>query len=290
MVTPRSALAISVSAAAIVIALKWGAWWTTGSVGFLSDAMHSLVNLAAASFALIMVFVARRPPNREYPFGFGKAEYFSAAFEGGLICAAAVAIIYAVIERILHPEPLQPLGLGSALSACGALINFAVAQMLIRVGRLQRSPATEGDGRHLMADVWITTGVIAGVAIAGATHWSWPDNAAGLLVAANLARVGRKLIATSLSGLLDAAWPEADVRRLEDALRAHESEGASFRNVRTRRGGAHRFASAELWVPPGASITRADSIASAAEQAVRQYDIVLLVRIKPNGSASNAHS
>lgn len=205
MPTPRQALAISVSAAVVVITLKWGAWWTTGSVGFLSDAMHSLVNLGAASFALLMVFVARRPPSPEHPYGFGKAEYFSSAFEGGLICAAATAILYAVVQHIRHPEPLQPLGLGAALSVCGALINLAVAQLLLRVGRRHRSLATEGDGRHLMADVWITFGVIVGVSIAGITHWSWPDYGAGLLVAGNLVRVGWKLISTSLSGLLDAA-------------------------------------------------------------------------------------
>lgn len=278
---PRTALGISVAAAVVVISLKWAAWWTTGSVGFLSDAMHSLVNLGAASFALLMVFVARRPPNPEYPYGFGKAEYFSAAFEGGLICAAAVAIVYAVIQRILHPQPLQPLGLGTALSATGATINGAVAQMLVRVGRKYRSPASEGDGRHLMADVWITAGVIVGVGIAGITGWSWPDYAAGLLVAGNLARVGWKLISNSLSGLLDAAWPEQDIRRLNGALNGLQAEGAVFKTLRTRRSGAHRFASVELWVPAGSSVTRADSIATEAERAAARMDIALLVRIKP---------
>ncbi|HZP94067.1 MAG TPA: cation diffusion facilitator family transporter [Burkholderiales bacterium] len=280
-ITPAQALALSLTAALAIVALKWGAWWTTGSVGFLSDALHSLVNVAGAGFAWLMVLFARRPPSAAYPFGYGKAEYFSAAFEGGLIAAAAAGILFAVGERIAHPHVLAPLGTGTGLSVLAACLNLAVARVLIRVGRAHHSLATEGDGRHLMADVWITAGVILGVGAAGLTGWLWLDIAAALLVAVNLIRVGWLLVSRSLAGLLDAAWPGEDIERMQVRLRALESQGASFGPLRTRRSGAWRFATVELRVSPGCTVERADAIAKSAEREASEEGAALLVRIVP---------
>jgi cation diffusion facilitator family transporter len=279
---PQQALALSVAASLAVAGLKGVAWWTSGSVGFLSDALHSLVNVASAAFALAMVWYARRSPTTAYPYGYGKAEYFSSAFGGGLVALAAAGIVFAAAERLLHPQALQPVGLGAALSALAALLNLAVARLLLRVGQEHRSLAAVADGHHLMADVWITAGVIAGVALAAFSGWGSVDAAAALLVGLNLAWVSWRLLASSLGGLLDAAWPDADIARLQQNLQHLESHGARFRALRTRRAGARRFAAVELRVPPGCGIETADAIATAAEQAASAQGATLLVRIAPS--------
>jgi cation diffusion facilitator family transporter len=279
--TPQLALAGSVAAALVVIALKATAWLTTGSVGFLSDAVHSLVNLAGASFALLMVVLARRTPTPAYPYGYGKAEYFSAAFEGALISVAAAAILFAAGERLLHPQPLAPIGTATALSALAAAINLGIARVLLRVGRAHRSLATEADGRHLMADVWITVGVIAGVALAALTGRDWIDAAVAVLLALHLLWVGARLVSSAVGGLMDAAWPAPDIERLQATLREREAEGARFANLRTRRAGARRFAAVELYVPVALGIARADAIAKDAERAAAAAGVALLVRIRP---------
>jgi cation diffusion facilitator family transporter len=281
MKTPQQALAISVGAAAAVVSLKWGAWWLTGSVAFLSDAVHSLVNLAAASFALLMVVFARRAPTASHPYGYGKAEYFSAAFEGALITVAAVGIFVAVTERILSPQALEPVATASGLSALAALINLTVARLLVRAGRAHHSLATEADGRHLLSDVWITVGVLVGVALTALSGWARLDPIVAALVALNLLRTGLLLLARSVSGLLDAAWPNDDIEALQRVLRRLEDEGAAFRNLRTRVSGAQRFASVELTVPPTCAVARANDIARAAEQGASRLGATLLVRIVP---------
>ena len=279
--TPQLALGGSVAAALAVVALKTGAWFTTGSVGFLSDAIHSLVNLAGASFALLMVVLARRAPTSAYPYGYGKAEYFSAAFEGGLIIAAGAAILFVIAEHLLHPQPLQPIGTGMGLSVVAAAISFGIARLLLRVGHEHRSLATEADGRHLMADVWVTAGVIAGVALAALTGRDWIDSAVAALVALNLFWVGARLVSSAVGGLMDAAWPAPDIEHLEATLRAREVDEARFTNLRTRRAGARRFAAVELHVPARMSVARADAIAKNAERSAAAVGIALLVRIRP---------
>lgn len=279
--TPQRALWLSVGAALATIALKWGAWWATGSVGFLSDAVDSIVNLAGAGFALAMVSYARRPPSSAFPYGYGKAEYFSSAFEAILILAAAAGISVLAVERLRAPLPLDSLGAGTALAVAAAAMNFAVARVLVRSGRRHRSLATEADGQHLMADVWMTAGVVAGVVAAGLTGWLWLDPAVALLVAVNLVREGWRLLSFSLGGLMDAAWPAEDFRSAEEALRRLEPEGGAFRNLRTRRAGARRFAFVELHVPGEWSVERADAVARAAEEAAAKHDVTLMVRVTP---------
>jgi cation diffusion facilitator family transporter len=279
--TPPQALAASVAAALAVVGLKVAAWWTTGSVGFLSDAIHSLVNLAGASFALWMVVYARRPASVAYPYGYGKAEYFSALFEGALITIAGVGILAAAGEHLLHPRPLQPLGFGATLSILAAALNFGIGRLLLRVGRAHRSLATEGDGRHLMADAWITAGVIAGVVLARFTGQVWIDALVAALVSLSLFWVGMQLVSNAVGGLMDAAWPHQDIARFEDTLRELEAEGTRFANLRTRRAGARRFAAVELHVPPASGVARADAIARSAERAAAATGVALLVRIRP---------
>jgi cation diffusion facilitator family transporter len=227
------------------------------------------------------VVLARRTPTPAYPYGYGKAEYFSAAFEGALISMAAAGIFFAAGERLLHPQPLEPIGIATGLSALAAAINLGIALMLLRVGRAHRSLATEADGRHLMADVWITVGVIAGVALAALTGRNWIDAAVAVLLALHLLWVGGQLVASAVGGLMDAAWPAPDIERLQATLREREAEGARFANLRTRRAGARRFAAVELYVPAALGITRADTIAKDAERAAAAAGVALLVRIRP---------
>jgi cation diffusion facilitator family transporter len=282
--TPHQALWLSVVAAVITIALKWAAWQATGSVAFLSDALESLVNLAGASFALVMVLYARRPPDEGHPYGHGKAEYFSSAFEGALIALAAAGIIWTAIDRFVHPQPLLSLGLGTGLSIAATLVNLVVARILLRVGKEHRSLAAEADGRHLMTDVWTTVGVIVGVALAGYSEWYWLDPAVAIAVALNILREGWRLISRSVSGLMDGALATEDIRGIEDALAQLDTDGGTFENLRTRSSGAMRFAFVELRVPAGWSVERAHVLAGAAERAASARGITLMVRVVPAGS------
>lgn len=241
-ISPHQALLLSIAAALVTMGLKWVAWRVTGSVGFLSDALESLVNLAGASFALAMVWFARRPADQGHPYGHGKAEYFSSAFEGALIAVAAAGILVAAVRRILDPQPLESLGLGTALSIAATLVNLAMARVLLRVGKAHRSVATEGDGRHLMTDVWTTVGVIIGVGLAGLTGWFWLDPAVAILVALNILREGWQLVHCSVDGLMDGALADEDIREIEAALEQLKSMGGTFANLRTRGSGTNRFA------------------------------------------------
>jgi cation diffusion facilitator family transporter len=279
--TPYQALWLSIAAAVSTILLKWAAAWVTGSVGFLSDALESLVNLLGASFALAMVIYARKPADPGHPFGHGKAEYFASAFEGGLITLAAAGILFAAGQRIVHPEPLQLLALGTVLSVAAALVNLAVARVLLQVGRAHRSLATEADGRHLMTDVWTTAGVIAGVTLAGWTGWYWLDPVVAILVAFNILREGGRLMWRSFHGLMDAALAEDDIERIQSALAKVTREGVTFANLRTRRSGADRYAFVEMHVPADWSVARADESARAAERAVSDHEVALMVRVLP---------
>ena len=286
--TPQRALWLSVAAAAATIGLKWGAWLATGSVAFLSDALDSVTNLAAAGFALWAVSYARRPADAAHPFGYGKAEYFSSALEGALILSTAAGISMVAADRLFVPQPLQSLGLGAALSAAAAAMNFAVARLLIRTGASQRSLATEADGKHLMADVWMTAGVIVGVSAAWLTGWLWLDPLAAGLIALNLLREGWRLVSFSLRGLMDAAWPAADIRGAQEALARLASQDSTFRNLRTRRSGARRFAFVELHVPAGWNVARADALARSAEDAAAEQGVALMVRVVPMGAVTQS--
>jgi cation diffusion facilitator family transporter len=268
--TPQQALQLSIAAAAVTIALKTGAWWLTGSVGYLSDAAESIVNLIAASFALAMVSYARVPADDDHPFGHGKAEYFSAALEGAMIFVAAAVILFFAAERLIHPRPLGHLGTGTALSVAASVVNFAVARVLLRVGRAHRSLALEADSRHLMTDVWTTAGVVIGVALADATGQGWIDPAIAAAVALNIVREGWHLMHRSVGGLMDRAQDDDDVARIESVLRELAPLPCRFANLKTRVSGPLRFAQVDLRVPGSWSVARAHALADEIEDAVRK--------------------
>ncbi|MDY0065781.1 MAG: cation diffusion facilitator family transporter [Steroidobacteraceae bacterium] len=278
--TPRQALQLSVGAALSTIALKSGAWWATGSVGFLSDALESVVNLAGASFALAMVAYAQRPADLDHPSGHGKAEYFAAVFEGVLIVLAAVSIGLAAADRFRNPQPLQAFGLGASLSVLATIINLLMARVLLRVGREHHSLAAEADGRHLMADVWTTVAVLVGVGIAVSTGWYWLDPAVAILVAVNILYEGWRIVRRSIDGLMDAALSVEEIHGIESALRRLESDGVRFTNLRTRLAGARHFAYVDLQVPSDWNVERADALATKAERTVLEDGVTLMVRLK----------
>lgn len=285
-ITPRQALLLSLCAAVTTMGMKSAAWWLTGSVGYLSDALESLVNLAGASFALVMVTYAKRPADPGHPFGHGKAEYFSAAFEGGMIFLAALAILVAAGERLLNPQPLERLGPGSALSVAASIVNLLVARILLSVGRIHRSLALEADARHLMTDVWTTVGVIIGVALAVLTGLYWLDPLVAAAVALNILRQGWQLLQRSADGLMDRALDDEVISRLHAVLAQFSADGCAFANLRTRAAGALQFAQVDLRVPADWSVRRAHDLADALEQAVAEYGINLTTHIEPVASAT----
>ena len=265
-----SYLKLSIGVALVTIALKTGAWWLTDSVGLLSDALESLVNLAGAIFALMMVTVAAQPPDEDHPFGHHKAEYFSSGFEGVLILVAALAIIGAAGFRLGHPQPLQALGLGRglALSVLSAVLNGALAWAMLRKARESRSMALEADARHLFTDVWTSAGVVLGLLAVQATGWLWLDPAIAILVAANIAREGVLLVWRSADGLMDRAL-EPEVRAdIERALAGFRQPTIRFDNLVTRRAGRRRFLDMHMHMPSAWSLGRSAAVRGAVEQAL----------------------
>lgn len=285
ILAPRLAIKLSVGAALATMAIKVAAWGLTGSVGFLSDALESSVNLAGALFALWMLRWALEPADAEHPFGHGKAEYFSAVFEAGLISLAAFAIIGAAGERLLDPRPIEALGLGTLLAVAASLLNLAVARILMASGRAHRSVALEADARHLMTDVWTTAGIIVGVALAWASGWHWLDPVVAILVALNILREGWKLMRGSIDGLMDRALEDEDIARIEAVLASYEARDIRFHGLRTRQAGAQRFANVDLRVPGDWTVTQAHDAADEIERAVglAVAGVRLETHVEPHG-------
>ncbi|MBE0594923.1 MAG: cation diffusion facilitator family transporter [Burkholderiaceae bacterium] len=268
ILAPQQAIRLSVGAALATMAIKVLAWGLTGSIGFLSDALESSVNLAGALFALWMLRWAHEPADEEHPFGHGKAEYFSAIFEAGLISLAALMILGAAGERLLNPRPIEQFGIGVAFAIVASLLNLAVARILLASGRTHRSLAVEADGRHLMTDVWTTVGIIVGVGLAWATGWHWLDPLVAIAVALNILREGWKLMRRSIDGLMDRALGGEEIDRIAAILASYEPRGVRFDNLRTRQAGAQRFANVDLRVPGDWTVIRAHDAADEIERAV----------------------
>ena len=263
-----SYLKISVGVALATIALKTGAWWLTGSVSLLSDALESLVNLAGAIFALMMVTVAAQPPDEGHPYGHHKAEYFSSGFEGVLILVAAMAIIVAAGFRFASPQPIEQLGIGLSLSVISSVMNGALATAMLRKAREHRSMALEGDARHLFTDVWTSAGVVVGLLAVQATGWLWLDPLLAVLVAANIAREGVMLVWRSADGLMDQAL-EPEVRaEIDRTLAEFAHTTIRFDHVTTRRAGARRFVDLHMHMPASWSLGRAAAVRQSVEQAL----------------------
>ena len=240
---------LSIAAALATIVLKGIAWWLTGSVGLLSDALESIVNLAGAIMALAMLSLAALPPDDNHAHGHGKAEYFASAFEGFLILVAAVSIGYAAVGRLLAPRPLEAVGMGLAVSVAASLINLATARLLMAVGRKYNSITLESDAHHLLTDVWTSVGVIAGVGLVWLTGWLWLDPAVALLVAANIVWTGWQLLQRSAAGLMDVSLPEEQVNAINVVLARYREHGLEFHALRTRQAGTRAFITVHVMVP-----------------------------------------
>ncbi len=274
---------LSIGAALATMAIKFVAWVITDSVGLLSDALESTVNLVAAVGATIALAVAARPPDEDHEYGHAKAEYFSSMAEGMMIMVAAATITWAAVDRLLHPEEVQELGVGIAIAAFASAINLAVAVVLGRVGRRHRSIALEADGRHLMTDVWTTAGVIVGVALVGITGWSWLDPVVALAVAANIVVTGARLVARSGQGLMDAALPEDQRALLDEVLASHTTEETMFHGLRTRAAGHRRFMSVHVLVPGAWSVQRSHDFVEVVEAELRSRlpDLTVDTHVEP---------
>lgn len=260
---------LSIAAAVVTIALKAAAWWLTGSVGLLSDALESFVNLAAAVMTLAMLTLAARPPDEAYTYGYSKAEYFASGLEGSLILVAAVVIGYAAIGRLLAPQPLERVGLGLAVSVAASAVNFGVGRVLARAGRHYRSIALEADAEHLMTDVWTSAGVVLGVALVALTGWLWLDPLIALAVAAHIVWIGVGIVRRSAVGLLDHALPETERRAIEDVLEGFRPRGIEFHALRTRAAAGRSFVSMHVLVPGAWSVQRGHDVLEEIEARVR---------------------
>lgn len=242
-------ITLSIAAAIATIALKFIAWQVTGSVGLLSDAAESVVNLAAALIALSVILWSTRPPDEEHAYGHEKADYLSAGFEGALILIAAGTIVWVAIARLLDPTGLTDVGAGLLISVIASVINLGAARMLIRAGKEEDSLTLVADGHHLMADFWTSLGVVAGVALAWATGWGPLDSIVALLVAIHIVRTGYSLVRESMGGLMDRALPEGERSAIDAVLAGHSNERIEFHALRTRRAGRRAFISVHVLVP-----------------------------------------
>jgi cation diffusion facilitator family transporter len=260
---------LSIVAALATIALKTGAYLLTGSVGLLSDALESLVNLAGGIMALLMLTIAARPADEIHVYGHSKAEYFASVTEGILILGAAAGIINAAVSRLIRPQELEQLGLGLAISVAASAINLTVARILLNVGRQRRSITLEADAHHLMTDVWTSAGVIGGVAIAGVTGWTSLDSLVAIAVALNIIWTGIQLVSRSVSGLMDAALPTQEQALIQDVIRKYLGRGVTFHALRTRQAAARRFVSVHMLVPGEWTVHDAHHVAEDFEADIR---------------------
>ncbi|MBS0316447.1 MAG: cation transporter [Proteobacteria bacterium] len=271
--TPQQMLRLSAVAAVVTIVMKTAAWYVTSSVGLLSDAMESFVNLAGAAFALAMVTIAMRPADADHPFGHSKAEYFSSGFEGMLIFAAAAGIVWAAVQRLIAPQPLEQIGWGLALSIASSAVNGAVAWALFRSAEAHRSMALEADARHLRTDVWTSVGVVVGVALVALTGWLWLDPLVAIAVAINILWEGGRLMWRSSQGLMDEALePEVQAQiektLAEFAYRRGNVDVIRFDHVATRRSGHRRFVDLHMHMPAEWTLGRAAALRASVEQAL----------------------
>ncbi len=259
---------LSAGVALVTITAKTLAWWLTGSIGLLSDAMESIVNLASALFGLLMVSIAHRPADEDHPFGHTKAEYFASGFEGLLIVAAAAAIVWAALPRLFDPQPLQQLGWGLALTVASSALNGVFAWRMLAAARVLRSVALEGDARHLFADVWTSAGVVSGVLLVMLTGWLWLDALIAIGVAVYILREGSRLWWGAVEGLMDRAAEPEVLARIEATLLRFDDPAIRFDHVITRRAGRRHFVDLHMHMPGQWSLARAAALRSKVEQAL----------------------
>jgi cation diffusion facilitator family transporter len=279
----RRPVLLSILAAVLTLGLKLAAYWLTGSVGLLADALETVTNVVAALTALFSLWYASLPVDQSHTYGHRKIEYFSSGLEGALILAAAAVIAWHAVEHFLHPELPQDIVLGGGISLAASLINLAVARQLIRVGRERRSIILEADGRHLMADVWTSGAVLLGLGLVKLTGQTWIDPTVALLVAVHIVWTGVDLVRRSFNGLMDHALPAEEQARVRAAIEAHLGPGMDYHALRTRQAGADRFADFHLLVPGSFTVSRAHGLTERIEGAVRAAlpGIEVTVHVEP---------
>jgi cation diffusion facilitator family transporter len=265
---PETLLRWSIAVAIVTIAMKTLAWWLTGSVGLASDAMESLVNLASAAFALVMVKIAQRPADEDHPYGHHKAEYFSSGFEGLMIFIAAGAILWTAVLRLMSPQPLEQLGVGLVLSVLSSALNGGLAWLMFQSAREHRSMALEGDARHLVTDVWTSAGVVVGVGLAALTGWLWLDPIVAIGVALNILREGASLMWRSTEGLMDRALEPDVLEEIDKTLAQFKHRTIRFDHVSSRRSGRRRFVDLHMHMPANVTLGRAAALRASVEQAL----------------------
>jgi cation diffusion facilitator family transporter len=271
--SPRTLMWASVLVAIMTITLKTLAWWITDSVGLLSDAMESLVNLASAVFGLVMVTVAARPADAEHPYGHHKAEYFSSGFEGILIIVAAIGIIWAASHRIFDPQPIEQVGLGLALSVISSVLNGVLAWVMFGAAKTHRSIALEADAKHLVTDVWTSVGVVMGIGLVSLTGWLWLDALVAIAVALNILKEGVHLIWRSSQGLMDEAVEPEAIAKINETLAgfAYQRDEVSiirFDHITTRQAGQRLFVDLHMHMPASWTLGRAAALRTSVEQAL----------------------
>ena len=271
MVTPslKKFLYISIAAAILTISLKLIAYLLTNSVGILSDAMESCVNLVAAVVALIMIRLAEKPPDREHEFGHNKAEYFSSAIEGGLIVLAAFSIIWSAIPRVIHPQPLENIGVGLLVAVGASLINLAASNILIKNGKKYNSITLEADGKHLMTDVLTSGGVLLGIGLIKLTGWMRLDGIVAIGVALNIIWTGYRLVKRSALGLLDTAFPKDEIDNIRRVLEKYEQQNIQFHSLMTRQSGQRKFIFVHILMPGKMDIQQGHNLAENVENDIR---------------------
>ena len=261
---------LSIGAAVLTIALKTIAYLLTGSVGLLSDALESLVNLTGALLALTMLSIAARPADDEHRYGHGKAEYFSSFAEGVLILGAAAGIAVAAVHRLLVPRPLEQIGLGLIVSVAASIINLGAAVVILRAGRRYQSITLEANAKHLLTDVWTSVGVVVGVGAVALTGWQPLDPIVALAVTANIVVTAIRIVQRSISGLMDTALPAEDERQLRAVLDRHSTGGVQYHALRTRQAGSRRFVSVHVLVPGRWTVQRGHHLLEKIEGDIRQ--------------------
>jgi cation diffusion facilitator family transporter len=286
--TRRVAL-LSVSAAIVTLLLKFGAYFLTGSVGLLSDAIESFVNLAAALIAFTAITIAGRPPDSNHTYGHDKAEYFSSGAEGTLILLAAGTIIYSAVHRLVNPTPLENLGIGGAIALLASAINFGVSRIMLRVARQEDSIALEADAHHLMTDVWTSVGVVAGILLVGITGWQILDPLIAIVVAINIIWMGVQLLRRSTAGLMDVTLPSEEVGVIQSAINRVAGAETPYHALRTRKSGSRRFIDFHLLLPGQTTVQESHDLISEIEAAIEQDlpHTYVTIHVEPREDASS---
>ncbi|MFO7539129.1 MAG: cation diffusion facilitator family transporter [Chloroflexota bacterium] len=261
---------LSIGTAVLTIFLKTTAYWLTGSVGLLSDALESGINLAAAVMALITLTIAAQPPDADHTYGHDKAEYFAGGVVGALVVVAAVTIGITAVRSLFDPQPLEQIGLGLAISLLAALCNFITARVLLQAGEQHDSMTLMADGRHLMADVWTSGAVVVGIGGVALTGWFIFDPLIALVVAVHILRSGLRLVSQAVGGLMDESLPAHELARVENVLNSYRDEGIAYHALRSRRSGARRFVSVHIQVPGAWTVQKGHTLLETLEADLRR--------------------